>query len=117
MAFASDELLASEIDAADLAVLPFRRITNSGTVHTALNSGLPVIIPDLSDLDHVPPECAIRFETGSIESLREALVHALSLADSDMDAMADAARRFADGGATWEQSAEAVVRAVKEIPW
>lgn len=42
----SDERLAEELAAADLAIFPFRSIANSGSLVTALSVGLPSLIAD-----------------------------------------------------------------------
>jgi glycosyltransferase involved in cell wall biosynthesis len=44
--FFTDERLAEELAAADLAVFPFRSIANSGSLVTALSVGLPSLIAD-----------------------------------------------------------------------
>jgi glycosyltransferase involved in cell wall biosynthesis len=42
------------LQAADFYVAPFRKITNSGSVNAALTAGLPVVIPDLPNLNWIP---------------------------------------------------------------
>jgi beta-1,4-mannosyltransferase len=45
MSYVDDATLAAEIGAAQLVVLPFQRLLNSGTVLLALSLGRPVLIP------------------------------------------------------------------------
>ncbi len=45
--FLSDEYLATVLRAADLVVLPYRAIQNSGSVILALSAARPVVVPDL----------------------------------------------------------------------
>lgn len=44
--FVPDSELQIWLRAADLAVLPYRRVTNSGSAHLALSFDLPVLVPD-----------------------------------------------------------------------
>lgn len=44
--FIEDEEVADWFSAADVAVLPYRHILNSGSMHLAATYGLPVILPD-----------------------------------------------------------------------
>lgn len=59
--------------AADVAVLPFRRITNSSSLLLALSFGLPVVIPALPELDDVPEGAAFRYQPGEPAALAAAL--------------------------------------------
>lgn len=45
-AFVPDEDLQLWLRAADLAVLPYRRVSNSGSAHLALSFDVPVLVPD-----------------------------------------------------------------------
>ena len=62
------EDVARYLQATDIAVFPFRQITNSGSVMLAQSFGLPVVITNLPSLSDIPIEAAIRFEPG-VESL------------------------------------------------
>jgi beta-1,4-mannosyltransferase len=44
--FVPDDELQYWLRAADLSVLPYRRVTNSGSAHLALSFDLPVLVPD-----------------------------------------------------------------------
>lgn len=44
--FVEDDEVAAWCSAADVAVLPYRNILNSGTMHLAATYGLPVVLPD-----------------------------------------------------------------------
>ncbi|MGY1750493.1 glycosyltransferase [Modestobacter sp. SYSU DS0511] len=46
LAFLSDEELVEEVSRAELVVLPYREMHNSGSVLTALSLGRPVLVPD-----------------------------------------------------------------------
>jgi beta-1,4-mannosyltransferase len=60
--------------AADFAVLPYRRVLNSGAVMLALTFGLPIIVPEGGGLEElVDPSYARTFVAGDAESLVAAL--------------------------------------------
>lgn len=60
--------------AADFAVLPYRRVLNSGAVMLALTFGLPIIVPEGGGLeDLVDPAYARTFVAGDQDSLVAAL--------------------------------------------
>lgn len=46
LGFVPDDALQHWLRAADIAVLPYRRVTNSGSAHLALSFDLPVLVPD-----------------------------------------------------------------------
>jgi glycosyltransferase involved in cell wall biosynthesis len=71
-----DEDLARYYQAADIAVFPFREITNSASLLLAQSFGKPIMIPDLASLRDVPSDSAIRFKQGANE-----LVVALRMAE------------------------------------
>ncbi len=61
--------------ASDVVVLPFRRITTSGSAMLALAHGRPLVVPDLAALTELPPQAVIRYD-GSMPSLAAALTDA-----------------------------------------
>jgi glycosyltransferase involved in cell wall biosynthesis len=71
----NDDEIGTYLVAADLAVFPFREVTNSSSVLTALSFGLPVIVPDLDALRDLPDNCVIRYDPA-----REDLAHVLQRA-------------------------------------
>jgi glycosyltransferase involved in cell wall biosynthesis len=75
------ELLAG----ADVVVLPFRRITTSGSAELALAHGRPLIVPDLEALAGLADGAVLRYD-GSVPRLTEALV---DLASADKSRLAD----------------------------
>ena len=50
--------------AADVVVLPFRRVTTSGSAMLALSHGRPLIVPDLPGLADLPDEAVLRYDGG-----------------------------------------------------
>ena len=90
--FLADEELAWCLDQADLFAVPFRTVTNSGSIILALAAGIPVIIPDLPSLEWVPSTCAFKFSPDApIPGITEAVRTWQALDDEARSAMAAAA--------------------------
>jgi glycosyltransferase involved in cell wall biosynthesis len=101
--FVSGAELAGAFEAADLVVLPYREIDQSGVLFTALAFGKPLLLSDvggfgeIAGAELVPPEDP------------EALAAALSalLADpAKLASMAAASRAAADGALGWDSIAQ-----------
>jgi glycosyltransferase involved in cell wall biosynthesis len=93
------ELLA----AADVVVLPFRRVTTSGSAMLALSHGRPLIVPDLPGLADLPDPAVLRYG-GGVAGLTRAMAE-LARADRDLlTAMSAAAERYASR-TTWREIA------------
>lgn len=90
---ANDDL-ARYFQAADVAIFPFREITNSGSALLALSFAKPIVIPNLATLRDIPVETAIRFEPGE-ESLVAALGRAENLSAIEYHDMSAAALSWA----------------------
>jgi glycosyltransferase involved in cell wall biosynthesis len=89
---------------AHVVVLPFRRVTTSGSTMLALGYGKPVITPALPALTDLPSDAVFRYD-GSIAGLSKVL-QAVSGADREtLSRMGRAALDYA-GEATWAQLAE-----------
>ena len=58
--------------AADVVVLPFRRVSTSGSALLALCHGRPLIVPDLPGLADLPGQAVLRYD-GSRPGLAAAL--------------------------------------------
>jgi glycosyltransferase involved in cell wall biosynthesis len=89
-----DEDLARYYQAADIAIFPFREITNSASLLLAQSFGKPVMISNLPALDDVPPDTAIRFEP-DVNALLGALGRAEHLSESEIQEMGAAGRAWA----------------------
>jgi len=55
----SDEEFSAYLHCADYFIYPCRDINNSGSLNAALTANLPVIVPDMPELDWVLPECKV----------------------------------------------------------
>lgn len=102
----SDARYAAYLAAADLTLFPFRSITNSGSVITALSAGAPALIAGHPTLAVLPEPAVLRYapERG-VEALAAALRTVLGRSDDDWAAARHSAAAFA-AGATWTASAQ-----------
>ncbi len=112
-AFVPDAELAGYLRAADFAVFPFRSVTNSSSVATALGAGLPVIVPRLATLDDLPDDVTLRYEPG-VAGLIDALTRAAGLDETARAAGRRAAGRFA-ATRTWAGAAAATRQVYAEV--
>lgn len=98
-----DSELEVYFEAADAIVLPFRSVTNSGSVVLAFSFGRPVVIPALEALRSVPERAAIRYPPG-LEGLTIALAQVAGMEFAEIEVMAKEAKVYA-ASLTWERSA------------
>jgi glycosyltransferase involved in cell wall biosynthesis len=89
--------------ASDIVVLPFRKITTSGSAMLALAHGRPLVVPGLAALADLPPQAVIRYD-GSIPSLVAALTDAARASRPTLAAMSAAAAAYASG-TSWPEIA------------
>jgi glycosyltransferase involved in cell wall biosynthesis len=71
--FMPDELFSDYLHAADIFIYPCREINNSGSLNAALTAGLPLIVPDMEELEWIPDNCKILLPPSSnpVESIRK----------------------------------------------
>jgi glycosyltransferase involved in cell wall biosynthesis len=100
----SDEELAHLLVAADVVVLPFRRVTTSSSAMLALSYGRPLIVPDLAGLADLPDRAVFRYD-GEMSQLIAVLIRAAGADDETLAGMSAAARGYASG-TTWREIAE-----------
>jgi glycosyltransferase involved in cell wall biosynthesis len=103
--FVSDPELRACFARADLVVLPYREIDQSGVLYTALAFGKPLLLSDAGGFAEVAATGAARtVPAGDVRALHEAL--AALLADPGARAaLADRARAAAAGAYAWERIA------------
>jgi glycosyltransferase involved in cell wall biosynthesis len=89
--------------ASDVVVLPFRRITTSGSAMLALAHGRPLVVPDLAALAELPPQAVIRYD-GSMPSLVAALTDAARVSRPALAEMSAAATAYASS-TSWPEIA------------
>ena len=108
-----DQELTRLLAAADVAVLPFRRSTTSGSALLALGHGRPIVVPDLPGLAELPGEAVFRYD-GTVAGLTRALTEAI-LADSvTLDRMAAAADAYC-AAMSWGEIAEQTLAALRRV--
>ena len=88
----------------DVVVLPFRRITTSGSAMLALSYGKPLIVPDLPGLADLPDQAVLRYN-GEVPALTNALASLACASAATLAAMSAAACDFASQR-TWQDIAQ-----------
>jgi hypothetical protein len=86
-----------------VVVLPFRRVTTSGSAMLALSHGRPLIVPDLPGLADLPDLAVLRYH-GEIPALIAALA-CLARADREVLAAMSAAAGDDAARTTWQEIA------------
>ncbi len=92
-----DEDFREAVVACDFLVLPYRRITTSGSVMLAFSLGVPVIVPDLPAFEGLVEDGTngILYPPDTPSGLRDALLRALRMPAAARLAMGEAGRRTA----------------------
>jgi glycosyltransferase involved in cell wall biosynthesis len=100
--FVSDAEAAAYFARADLLVLPYREIDQSGVAFTALGAGVPMLLSDVGGFPELATTGAARtFPAGDSAALRNALRELLSDPGARV-AMAERARIAAVGPYSWD---------------
>jgi glycosyltransferase involved in cell wall biosynthesis len=98
-----EEEVTPLLTASDVVVLPFRRVTTSGSAMLALSHGRPLIVPDLASLADLPEQAVFRYG-GGVQALIAALTRLAGADDDTLAAMSAAARGYAST-MTWQEIA------------
>jgi glycosyltransferase involved in cell wall biosynthesis len=109
----ADEDLARYYQATDIAVFPFREITNSASLLLAQSFAKPIVIPDLPSLRDIPDNAVIRFEPGS-GSLAAALQRVEHLTQAEYVSLSSAGLAWANRF-DWKNVARATIDAYNEV--
>ncbi|HYY18272.1 MAG TPA: glycosyltransferase [Streptosporangiaceae bacterium] len=111
--YVPDDEVAPLLGRADVVVLPFRRVTTSGSAMAALCHGRPLLVPDLATLADLPRDAVARYSGGE-QALTAALDH-LARADREtLAAMSEAAGRYA-ATVTWPDIAQQTMTAMVSV--
>lgn len=103
--FITDSELPAYFQRADLVVLPYREIDQSGVLFTALAFGKPLLLSDVGGFPEIAATGAARtVPAGDPETLREALRELLG-DPAALGAMADSARAASAEPYSWEEIA------------
>jgi glycosyltransferase involved in cell wall biosynthesis len=104
--YVDDGELAACFRRADVVVLPYREIEQSGVLATALAFASPLVLSDVGGFAEVAAAGAARLvPAGDPPALREALTGLLS-DPAERDRLATAARALASGEWSWQRVAE-----------
>ena len=99
----AEQDVAPLLASADVVVLPYRKVTTSGTAMLALAYGRPLIVPELDAFAHLPQEAIVSYD-GTQQGLTSALVQAAGAESSTLAAMAASARAYA-AALSWREIA------------
>jgi glycosyltransferase involved in cell wall biosynthesis len=105
--------VADLLAGADVVVLPFRRITTSGSAELALAHGRPLIVPDLPGLAELPDGAVLRYD-GSVPRLAEAVAELASAGKSRLAAMSAAASDYGSQS-SWYEIADTTLTALDSL--
>ncbi|MHB1537742.1 MAG: glycosyltransferase family 4 protein [Solirubrobacteraceae bacterium] len=105
--FITDAQLPAYFQRADLVVLPYRQIDQSGVLSTALAFGKPLLLSDVGGFPEIAATgAALTFPAGDVHALAQSLATLIS--DASLRArLARAARTAAAGPYSWEAVAAA----------
>jgi glycosyltransferase involved in cell wall biosynthesis len=108
-----EDEIAELMAGTDVVVLPFRRVTTSGSAVLALAHGKPLIVPELPGLSELPGEAVTRYD-GSIGGLTGALVKLARADPSCLTAMSAAALGWTRQ-VSWKDVASATLAAIETV--
>jgi glycosyltransferase involved in cell wall biosynthesis len=108
-----DEEVTHLLAAADVVVLPFRRVTTSGSAMLALSHGRPLIVPCLAGLTELPDQAIFRYD-GEVSQLIAVLTQAARTDGETLAAMSAAARDYASR-MTWREIAEKTICGISSM--
>jgi glycosyltransferase involved in cell wall biosynthesis len=112
LGWVADAELTDLLAGADAVVLPFRRVTTSGSALLAMAHGRPVVLPDLPAFKELP-DCAVFRYDGSVNGLAEALAWLADCPAEELQARGAAAARHV-GAISWSDAARRTAEAVTE---
>jgi glycosyltransferase involved in cell wall biosynthesis len=113
--FIGDDELPAYFQRADLVVLPYREIDQSGVLFTALAFGKPLLLTDVGGFPEIAATGAARtVPAGDPAALHHTLVDLLA-DPAELAEMASRARAAAAGRYSWEQIAQAHLRLYEQL--
>lgn len=110
--YATEQTLADTFAGADVAALPFRRVSNSGSVVLALCAPVPVACSDLPSLAALPDDAVLR-HAATVDGAAAMLRGVLDADPGRLAAMRQAAARFA-ATRSWDECAAVTVDAYRK---
>jgi glycosyltransferase involved in cell wall biosynthesis len=108
-----DPEVTALLAAADVVVLPFRRVSTSGSAILALCHGRPLIVPDRPGLADLPGEAVLRYD-GSVPGLAAELARLADAQPAALAAMAAAALAYS-AGLSWPDIAQRTTAEIRSL--
>ncbi len=96
--------------AADIVVLPFRRVTTSGSALLAMGHGRGLVLPDLPAFDDLPAD-AVVFYDGTVSSLRQVIIDAAQWSPARLQKLGATGRAYV-GTLSWADTAAQTLAAI-----
>lgn len=109
----TDAELAQTLDRADVVVLPFRRVTTTGSLMLVAAAGRPVILPDLPELTDVPDAAAFRYNR-TVSGLARAVSDAAAASWSTLAEMGAACRAHVETR-SWDAIADCTLVELRHV--
>jgi glycosyltransferase involved in cell wall biosynthesis len=114
--FVADAELPAYFRRADLVVLPYREIEQSGVLFTALAFGKPLLVSDVGGFSELAERGAARaVAPGNAEALREAIATLLN-DPAALDALRSGALAAASGEYGWDAIARRTLALYEQLP-
>lgn len=112
--FISDDRLQYYYNAADIVVLPYRKILSSGSLLAAMSFGACVVAPRLGSIPEVVcPETSVLYDPSDPAALEAALRSALNR--NDLQQCRQTCRRFTQARYAWSTTAQTVKELYRTI--
>jgi glycosyltransferase involved in cell wall biosynthesis len=111
--FIESENVQHYMNAADVLVLPYRSILNSGSVHLGLSFGMPIITPQIGCIPEVvPPENTFLYDPDGSNALRNALINSYNCSNLEKISEANYQQSLEQN---WSKTAGETVKMYKSV--
>lgn len=108
-----DEEVPAYFTACDVAVFPYKKIFNSGSVLLAMTFGIPFVAPNMGSIPSVDPGSNFIYDpTG--HGVQDALTRALSADDLTLESIGEENRSVALSEYSWDNIADKLISAYRK---
>lgn len=107
-----DAAMVDLLSASDVVVLPFKKITTSGSAILALSHGRPIIIPETETMSEIPDSAAVRYDR-TTAGLSSAMAAVADMGEEQLARMGEAAMAYANS-VSWDEIAERTISAIMD---
>ncbi len=111
--FLGESELTAVLAGADVIVLPFRRVTTSGSVLLAMGHGRPVVVPAAAAFAEIPEDAVVRYD-GTVPGLTATLRRLATADPAELARIGAAAARYA-AGQSWSEAAAQTRAAIEAL--